>query len=244
MRKILSFIAGTSLALQLAPLAVLAQTSTLQERRQALQDELQEKRDALKQGIQQKRDTVKQEVQQRRDTMRQEIEQKREALRAEIEKRREAFKAEAEARREELRKKLGEKRAERIEQFFARMVEKFQNAIERMKKFADRVEARINKAAENGKDVASVREQLASARLKIVEAEKAVEDAKAQYTEAAKDTDFKVAFKKVRDIVHAAAEKMKAAHRALVDVINSMKGLGGGDGHATSTPPVSTTTTP
>lgn len=220
----------------------------LRERRDAVKDEIQEERQDLRQQIQEKRDTLRQELQEKRGELRgkvrerqaaireefqtrlREFQAKREALRQELEEKRAQFRDEREKRVEELKKKVGEKRAERIEQFFKKMLEKFDAAIERLKRFADRIEERINRAEANGKDVTEARAKLLTARERIADAEKALEDAKAQYTEAAKDPDFKAAFKKVREIVHGVVVKLKEAHRALVEVITTLKGIGGGEG--------------
>ncbi len=82
---------------------------------------------------------------------------------------------------------------------------------------------------ENGRDVVDVRSKLLTAREKIADAERALGDAKAKYNEATKNPDFKAAFKKVREVVAGVKEKVKAAHRALVEVVTSLKGLGGGE---------------
>lgn len=223
----------------------------LKQNREAEKQEVQQKRDALKQEVQQKRDTLKQEVQQKKDAIKKEIQEKKdiftketkekreilrkemavkkEALKDEIKKKRESFKDEAEKRREELKKKLGEKRAERIESFFKKMVEKFENAVDRLNKLADRIDGWLNKAEDNGKDVALFREKLTAAKLKITEVETALDEAKVKYAEAVKEPDFKVAFQKVKEIVRGVSEKVRLAHGALVDVVNSIKGLGGGE---------------
>jgi len=222
----------------------------LQQKRDTLKQEVKERRDALKDDLQQKRDTIKgeprekrdvftQEAREKRDAMMQEfkkrqevfheqVKEKRDVLHNELKEKREKFMAEMKERKEGLKKKLGEKRAERVEQFFQQMVEKFKNAIERFKNFTDRIAERLNKAEENGKDISELRAKLALANEKILEAEKALEDAKTKYSEAVKEPDFKVAFQRVKEIVRGVTEKVKAAHRALVEVVSSLKGLGRG----------------
>ena len=70
------------------------------------------------------------------------------------------------------------------------------SAIDRLEKLADRIEARLKKAKENGKNTASLESALTSAREKITAAQTALTDAKAKYSEAASSTqDFKIAFK-------------------------------------------------
>lgn len=206
-----------------------ADKQALEQKRDALKQEVQQKRDVLKKEIQEKKDLFTQETREKREALRKEMEVKKEALKDEIKKKRESFKDEAKKRREELKKKLGEEKAKRIEAFFQKMVEKFENAVDRLDKLADRISSWLDKAEDNGKDVVALREKLAAAKTKITDVEKALDEAKVKYAEAVKEPDFKVAFKKVKEIVKGVSEKVKQAHRALVDVVNSIKGLGGGE---------------
>lgn len=224
MPKTLSILVTATLMLYVAPLIT----------RAAFHEALQERRATTREEIQSKRDTLRDEVRQRREALKKEFEERRQALRADAERLREKFRQDAQVRRDELKKKLGEKRAERVEQFFTQMLRKFEAAIARLTQLADRIAGRLNEAEARGRDVGALRTQLEQARTKIVEAEKALEDAKAKYTEAAKNPDFKAAFKNVREIVNGVQEKVKDAHKALVDVVNSIKGLGRGT--ATTTP--------
>ena len=184
-----------------------------------------------------------------RQVFREEIKEKRASTTMALKEKREKFEDEAKKRMEELKKKFGEERAKRIEQYFKQMVEKFDDAIERYKKYADRIADFLEKAEANGKDVAALKAKLATANTILLAAETALEDAKAKYAEAAANPDFKARFAAVRTIVEGVAEKVKTSHRALVDVVNSIKGLGGGrddddDDTATTTPPTATTTPP
>lgn len=227
----------------------------LQQKREELKQEVKDRRDSLKQEIQDKGNAVreeiktrvegvKQEVKERRKVFQDEVKEKRAVLREELKTKREAFHEEAKSRREELKKKLGEKRAERIEVFFQKMVEKFEKAFARLHEFAGRIASRLDKAAENGRDVSMPREKLKIAEERIVEAERALEDAKVRYTEAAKDPDLRVAFGKVRELVQGVAAKVRAAHRALVDVITSLKGVRAGGENSTVAPVSSPTPSP
>lgn len=232
----------------------------LKEGREAEKQDIQQKRDALKQDVQQKRDTLKQEVQQKRDVLKNEIKEKKDiftreakekrealrkeldmkktALQEEVKKKRESFHEEAKKRQEELKKKLGEKRAEKVEAFFKKMIEKFENSVDRLDNLAEKIGSWLNKAEDNGKDVVALREKLTGAKAKIAEVETALDEARAKYAEAVKEPDFKIAFQKVKEIVKVVSEKVRAAHSALVDVVNSIKGLGKGSesGAATTAP--------
>ena len=113
------------------------------------------------------------------------------------------------------------------------MVRKFEVALERLEKFADRIEARIAAAASEGKDVSKARSELEVARIKIKEAAAELESAKAKYAEAIKNPNVKAAFADVRKIVHGVAEKVRAAHQALVRSVKELKGVGAGTGTTT-----------
>lgn len=158
----------------------------------------------------------------------------RQAVMLEAKNKREDFKKEAQQRIGALKKRVGEERAKRIEQFFAQMARKFENAIDRLEGLADRVESRLTKAEEAGNDVSKIKDRLKSARDKIASAETALNDAKAKFKEMANSQNPKEAFRQVKVLVQGVAQKIKEAHRALVDVVKSVKGLRLGN-EATST---------
>ena len=65
--------------------------------------------------------------------------------------------------------------------------------------------------------------------------ETALGDAKTQFGATALSENPRTAFQKVKELVKGVAQKAKDAHRALVDVMNSIKGLRLGD-KGTTTP--------
>lgn len=213
-------VAGALVAL---PLFVVAQTDTARDAKKALNEDLRQKQEALRQ-----------ETKAKREALMQEAKTKREALMQEAKTKREAFKDEAKQRVEAMKKKLGEERAKRIEQFFNNMARKFENAIDRLNNLADRIDSRLKKTEDAGNDVAKQRDLLKVARDKITAVETALSDAKAKFAEMAKSENPKEAFKKVKELIKGVAQKVKEAHRALVDVVISLKGLRLGD-KATST---------
>lgn len=218
-------------AMILAPVLGFAQTRNalkqdIQGKRQELRQNVKEQRETLHKDIQDKAQEFRKNVGEKRDILMREIKEKRESFRVEIQDKREVFKEEAQKRREELKKRLGEKRAENIEWFFGNMAQKFENAVDRLEKFAGRIEGHLNKAKAKGKDVVSLENQLSLAREKITAAQNALEDAKTRYSQVAGSSDFKTSFKKVKELVKSVAEKVKEAHHALVEVVNSINGLG------------------
>lgn len=174
-----------------------------------------------------------------RPVFREDMEQKRLQMKESLETRREKFESEGIKRAEALKKKFGEERAARIEAYFKKMLEKFDAAISRQQTFADKLSAFLDKAEANGKDVTTLRAKLATAEEALLAAESALEDAKTKYAEAAANTDFTARFAAVRTLIEGVAEKIKASHRALIDVLTSIKGLNIGrhDERATTTSP-------
>ncbi|MEK7559953.1 MAG: hypothetical protein AAB522_01475 [Patescibacteria group bacterium] len=205
----------------------------ISQKRETLKSEAMEKRDALNTDIKQKREALKMEsknlskeqLMEKREMFREEVKTKREDLRETIKEKREAFKEEAKERIEALKKKLSEERAKRIEAFFGTMVRKFEAAISRLRKLGDRIDSRLDKFEDAGKDVATFKTSLENARTAIEAAEDALDKAKEEFKALSQSENPKEYFKKVKDIVATVAQKVKNAHKALVDVINSIKGL-------------------
>lgn len=131
---------------------------------------------------------------------------------------------------EELRKHA---RDARLQKMIQKMTVRFSAAIRREEKLADRIASRLDKAAQNGKDVSLLRQKLADARLKIADAKTALDVAVAKLQAAIASSDAK---NMMKDVTHAFADvtaKLKAAHAALVNVITLLKGIGN---TATTTP--------
>ncbi|MBU6415463.1 hypothetical protein KGQ34_04475, partial [Patescibacteria group bacterium] len=131
---------------------------------------------------------------------------------------------------EELRKHA---RDARLQKMIQKMTVRFSAAIRREEKLADRIASRLDKAAQNGKDVSLLRQKLVDARLKIADAKTALDVAVAKLQAAIASSDAK---NMMKDVTHAFADvtaKLKAAHAALVNVITLLKGIGN---TATTTP--------
>lgn len=131
---------------------------------------------------------------------------------------------------EEMRKR---ERDARLQTMIQKMVNRFKTAIERERKLADRIASRLDKAEQNGKDVAALRQKLTDAQLKIADARSALDTAEVKLQTAIASSTAKNIMK---DVTHAFGDvtvKLKAAHAALVDVINLLKGIGN---TATTTP--------
>lgn len=206
--------------------------SDITEKRNMLKTEAMEKRDILNTEAKEKREALKMEAKtfpkeqlmEKREAVRMEIKEKREDLRETIKQKRETFREEAKERVDTLKRKLSEERAKRIEVFFGTMVRKFEAAISRLRTLADRIDSRLDKIEDAGKDVSEFRVLLDNAKITIETAEDSLDKAKEEFNALAKSENPQEYFKKVKEIVSGVAQKIKDAHKALIDVINLIKG--------------------
>ncbi len=226
------------------PLSAFAEMATTTLRKQ-INQQIKEKRETVNTQIKEKREEANaavkakfEEAQKLKKAVAEKATEMRKTMQAEIKAKRTIFKNETEERVNALKKKLGDVRAKKIEEYFKRMVKKFEAAIDRLNDLSDRIEKHLNKLADNGKDTAGLKDKLAKARAKIGEAETALENMKTKYGEMASSTDPVKKFKDVKKLGEMVTPKLKDAHRSLVDVINSIKGMSGTS--ATSTNATST----
>lgn len=201
-----------------------AQMLKAQEVRQKAQEIKREVKAENKNIRVETRNLPKEEVKEKREAVRTEIKDKREEIRDTIKEKREAFKDEAKERINVLKEKVSEERAKKIEAFFGGMVRKFEAAISRLRTLADRIDSRLDKFEDEGKDVSALRTALDNARNSIESAEDALDKAKEEFTTFASTENPKEYFEKVKTVVHNVSQKVREAHKALVDVINSVKG--------------------
>ena len=167
----------------------------------------------------------KEEVKEKFEAVRAEIKEKREEVRDTIKEKREAFKEESKERVSILKERVSEERAQKIEAFFGSMVRKFEAAISRLRILADRIDSRLDKLEDKGRDITTLRAALDDARNTIETAEDALDKAKEEFTTFASAENPKEYFEKVKLVVQDVASKVKISHKALVDVINSVKGI-------------------
>ncbi len=170
---------------------------------------------------------ARQDIRDERQVLRQNAEKQREAMYDEFRVKREEFRDNARERIDALKQKFGEVRAKRIEDFFENMVGKFENTLDRLNSLADRIDAHLAKLTGVGKGTSQLEEKLELARGKMKDAELALTDAKTKFNAMSSSTDPKQEFKDVKVLVQEVAKKIKEAHAALVDVINSIKGASG-----------------
>lgn len=205
----------------------------ISQKRETLKTEIKQKQEALKTDVKQKREAIKAEsktlapemLKEKRTVLREDIKKERTELKEQIKQKRDTFKEGAKERVEALKNKLSEEKAKRVEVFFGTMVRKFEAAINRLRNLADRIDARLDKFEDVEKDVSASKTALDNARMVIDEAESSLDRAKEEFKAMAQNEKPDEYFKKVKEVVAIVSTKTKDAHRALIDVINSTKGI-------------------
>ena len=126
--------------------------------------------------------------------------------------------------RDEIKAKQETLRRARLNREVEKIYKRFMAAVERLRKLADRIESRIMKFEEQGRDMASSKAKLTEARTKI---DKARIDTEAilgtGVSQTSTTTGIDTALQNLRGAVNTAKESVKTAHAALVDVVNGMK---------------------
>jgi hypothetical protein len=173
---------------------------------------------------------------------RKELETKKEEMKEEFEARKETFKNEIEERKEGALSKI----QERLKKFNENVIERFNAAIIRLEKLAGRIDSRIAKLEAENISVKEAKDLMVVAKLKIETAKTSISGISLESEIVASSTatttaTFKKEFESLKLQVEKAKTDIKAAHAALVDVINSLKpGL---NKKATTTNATSTATT-
>jgi hypothetical protein len=159
-----------------------------------------------------------------RGTIKSDIEAKKEALKKEIETKKDSLKNAVAERRQNATDKI----RDRVNQFTQTVIERFDATVGRMGKLADRIDSRIAKIEAKNIDVSKAKALMVIAKTKIETAKASialitiptnVASSAASTTLASIKEDFKVS----KTQMDKAKEDIKAAHAALVDVVNSLK---------------------
>ena len=175
----------------------------------------QETREKTKDGVLEKRETAREKL----------ITEKKETREAkELQKREEKDKELAERQKEREAKKI-----ERVKAYFEKITTRLEAAVERLTKLAERLESRAQKlATEKGVDVSKTRELLGVAKTKIADAKTTIGQIRTEVVAMfAGETEPRIAFEKAKGLLETAKESVKAAHRALVLAIASLKASAG-----------------
>lgn len=161
--------------------------------------------------------------------------------RPETEDRRDDNQERKEQKREELKERLSASRMERLKAWWNRTARRLGKIIEREDRIAEKIQERINKLKNRGRDVVQLQKDLDAAKVKIDAAKKALTDAMAQVDGILANNTPKEALRKLHELQKGVIAKIREAHSALVKVLASTRGL---SVTPTPTPTVSPTPTP
>lgn len=160
------------------------------------------------------RGTIKNQLDAKKEELKQEMKQKREELGDNIQERKHNAIAKMEGK---------------VNKFVQNVIERNNAAIERFTKLADRIDSRIAKLDANKIDTTKAKSLMVTARAKIETAKASIALIKLPSTVAASTTAsttvsmLKEAFQTVQKQIEKAKTDLKAAHAALVNVIENIK---------------------
>ena len=129
-------------------------------------------------------------------------------------------------RRDAAKERLTDNRKQQIKKWWTRNAQRLARIIERESKMADKINEKLEKAARNGKDVSAARAKLIDARAKIAAAAQALRDATAQVDGIIANNKPSEAFRKLHELNKTVTNAIREAHKALVDVLVTLRGVG------------------
>lgn len=179
-------------------------------------------------------------VREKIDNLQERIQDKRETIQETIDAKRAQLASSTKERRDEAR----DRAKERILMIAGKIAERLQAAVDRYNGMVERIESHIDKLKDRGVNTTEMEAKLAVAVDEISDAQDSV-DALIVALETSVDDDATVKenFARVRDLIKETTEQLKEAHRALVEVIVSLK-ASAALRTATTTPSTATTTPP
>jgi len=143
------------------------------------------------------------------------------------------IKTEIDAQKESIKNSVQERRQgaldkikEEVDRFIQNVIERFTAADNRLIKLADRIDSRIEKLQTANISVSTSTDLMIIARAKINEATTSVASIVSKTKDVSTETTMttiREEFKTIKAQIETAKEKIKIAHAALVDVVNSLK---------------------
>lgn len=125
----------------------------------------------------------------------------------------------------EVRQRLETGRAELVRMYVNIMSARYDAAINRLDNLAQRIGTRLEKISAEGKDVKAYTKSLDIAKVKIELAKTKLAETKTALSVVPDSELPKTDFEKARENLSETKDAIKEAHAALVDVINSIKGV-------------------
>jgi chromosome segregation ATPase len=130
-----------------------------------------------------------------------------------------------EEKRQEHLDRLSDHLQDKLIAFWKRAATRMERIIDRLSGLADRLEERVAKLHENGVDVSEARSQLGQAREEIEQARETLRAASAEVEDIIANNPPREAFQKLRDLHKRVRTQIREAHRALIEVIRTIRGL-------------------
>lgn len=167
------------------------------------------------------------ELKEKRVEVRENVKEKR----AELEEKRSEVRENVKERRDEVRQKMEERKSEILSRMAHQMIRRMKAAIERLDKLADRIDSRITKLKAKNIDTTKAETNISIARAKIAEAITAVKIAEGAVAGAITQADMVAANKEtsvdagkpIREALEKARQAVFAAHKAIIDAVESLK---------------------
>lgn len=211
---------GTALLFMFAPGLILAETDVRAEKREQFRKEMQQQRQEAIDRLRVRKDSITNQLKGGKESLQKDLQNKTEELKQNFAADREKFNKDKEARRAALKKQLGEKRAATVDSFFTDMLGKFDSTADQLDEFSHRIDDNLNKAASGGNDVTEERGKLEIAEEKISDAQKALGDVRAKYTDAVRQKNFKNAFSQTQNAVKGITDIFKDAQLKLLNIVS------------------------
>ena len=131
-------------------------------------------------------------------------------------------KVELAQRREEFRQRITEKRKVRISAFEKKMTKRLQAAVNRLDKLADRIQSRLEKISDRV-DITEATALISNIKEDLQDLRTWINGLSSKLESVYVSDDPKAIFEEVRAEVKEIISEIKATHRALVEVITSLK---------------------
>lgn len=208
------------------------------EKKDAVIERTMEKKNAVTDRMMEKKDNLmerKQAITEKKTEFMDQMTAKREAMKTTIETRKTELKAKLVKIKDERKKQLVEKLDNRFTEINQKMTNGWEQYMDRLSDLLAKVVSRADKAVTAGKDVTKTRTAITAAETAIETARQtiAAQLAKTYPISVTTDDALRSAVASTRTTLNtdlqAVREKIRAAHKAVVDALTSLKGIAGVD---------------
>lgn len=136
-----------------------------------------------------------------------------------------------------VRGRLAEQGKRLIRAYFSRMLRRFDAALERERKMGERIESRIQKMREGGRDVVKAEDAIERAKVLWSGAKQELETVKGRLEGMLNSDDPRSSFMEIRSLLESVKEKIRGVHAAFVEAVTSLKGGNDTSSEAASSTP-------